>query len=333
MEALKMNNDDFLREHAREPRPEFARDLRDRLRDLEPAPRARRAAAWRPALAGAFALALVVSAFAFPAVRASGQAFLDLFRVRNFAAVPVDFKRVKQLDEGHFDMKTFMADRVDTLEAPGQPVFFTTPAAAGAAAGLDVAAPSFLPRGLVRDTIVVERPGSARVTLDGARLKTLLDAFDVKGVTVPANLDGAKLTVRTTPIVMLHYASPSGARANLVQARSPEVSLPPGVDLAQLGEIGLRILGLEAPEAHRFAQQIDWHSTLLVPVPTDAGEFREVTVNGQRGLLITSSEAEGGGARRHGPRNMVLWADGQKVYGLMGSLGREELVQMANSVR
>jgi len=325
-------NDDFLRDHAREPRPEFARDLRTRLRDLEPAPRARRAAAWRPALAGAFALVLVVSAFAFPAVRASGQAFLDLFRVRNFAAVPVDFQRVKQLDDGRFDMKTFMADRVDTLEAPGQPVFFTTPAAAGAAAGLDVAAPSFLPRGLVRDTIVVERPGSARVTLDVARLKSVLDAFDVKDVTVPPNLEGAKLTVRTTPVVLQHFASDK-ARANLVQARSPEVSLPPGVDLAQLGEIGLRILGMEAVEAHRFAQRIDWHSTMIVPVPTDAGEFREVTVNGQHGLLITSSEKTREGAPPRGPRNTVLWADGQKVYGLMGSLDREELLQMANSVR
>ena len=138
--------------------------------------------------------------------------------------------------------------------------------------------------------------------------------------------------MRTTPIVIQHFASAAGMRANLVQARSPEVSLPPGVDLSQLGEIGLRILGMEAAEAHRFAQRIDWHSTMIVPVPTDAGEFREVTVNGQHGLLITSSEKGHEGPPR-GPRNMVLWADGQKVYGLMGSMGREELVQMANSVR
>ena len=84
-------NDEFLKHVRREPRPEFARDLRERLRRQEPgdAPSARApfVARLAPAWSAALAAVVVAALFAIPAVRVSAQAFLDLFRVRNFAAV------------------------------------------------------------------------------------------------------------------------------------------------------------------------------------------------------------------------------------------------------
>ena len=106
------------------------------------------------------------------------------------------------------------------------------------------------------------------------------------------------------------------------------MSMPAGMDLPVLGEIGLRILGLARDEAHRLAQAIDWHSTLLVPVPATATSFRQVEVRGARGLVIeTTSTSE----RR--PVNIVLWSEGGYAFCLRGQLGTVTLLQMANSVQ
>jgi hypothetical protein len=120
---------------------------------------------------------------------------------------------------------------------------------------------------------------------------------------------------------------------HLVQANSPEVTLPTGVDLAQLGEIGLRILGLDPAEARRMASTIDWTSTLVVPVPSNASSFREVTVHGQRGLLVTTNGDPAGTPNGRRAGAIVMWTEGDRVFALAGNLDSMELMQMAESVR
>jgi hypothetical protein len=104
------------------------------------------------------------------------------------------------------------------------------------------------------------------------------------------------------------------------------------VDLAQMGEIGLRILGLDAGEARRLAQAIDWRTTLLVPVPANASSFREVTVRGQNGLLISRAEVNREGKRRR-EGSLLLWTDADRLFALESNLPSDELVQVAESVR
>ena len=117
----------------------------------------------------------------------------------------------------------------------------------------------------------------------------------------------------------------------LLQARSPEITLPAGWNLAQLGEIGLRILGLDPGDAKRIAKATDWRSTLLVPVPMNATSFRQVTVNGQSGLLImTTGEPAADGKRRE--RTILMWSTGDRVFFLQGNLDGKELIRMAESV-
>jgi hypothetical protein len=337
-------DDRFLRDHAREARPEFERELRERLHRQEArVGGGRQRLPIRAALATAAAVLLVGSLFAFPAARDTAQAFLDQFRVRNFAAVSIDMDRVRQLEDGKLDLKALLSDRVETLQKPGEPKLYASAQAAGAAAGIMAGVPSMLPRGLTADTVLVRGEGAARVTVDVPRLQQVLDALELTDVHIPANLNGAQVTVRMPSAVLQHFAN-GKLEAELMQSRSPEVSLPPGADLAQLGEIGLRILGLDATEAHRFASTIDWHSTFLVPVPAKEAEFRQVEVNGHHALLVTAREGaqavprkpgvEREGGRHDGrARNVLLWSDGDMVYALCGNLSNVDLMQMAVSIR
>jgi len=323
-----MDHDDrFLHSYAQDPPPGYARRLRETLRELEePA----RRSPWRPLVAAAAGLAVLVALFAFPAVRAGAQAMLDMFRVRNFVAVSFDPARLEKLRSLKQNSGMLVFDRQEMIQDPGKPVVEPSAAAAGAVAGFAVQSPSFLPNGLVPDTVAVTGEGRARLGASTARLREILDALDLRDVQVPPNLDTQDLTVHTYPVVSQSYRAEKH-HLQFLQSRNPEVSLPAGVDLPRLGEIGLRILGMDAGEARRLASSIDWRSTLLVPVPTTASSFRQVTVQGNPGLLVTTTGENGGKKRRAG--TVLLWTEGDRVFALAGTLGDRDLMQVAESVR
>jgi len=326
-------NDQFLNHLRREPRPEFARGLRERLRGQEQAA----SRPWRTinlpvALAAAFLAVAIGALFAFPVVRASAQAFLDLFRVRGFTAVQFDPARLDKLRSLEQDNALLVFDQQEVILDPGAPQAFPTPEAAGAAAGLEVRGPAFLPDGMALDTVLVEGAGEARLTLHESRLRALLDALDLNDVQIPPGLDGQAVTVRKPPIVIQRFRKDRW-EAMLVQARSPEVSLPAGVELERLGEIGLRVLGLDPDEARKIAASIDWHTTLVVPVPMNASSFRNVTVRGNPGLLVTVARDKAGEGRRYRDGTIVMWTEGERVFGLTGNLSGPDLMQVAESVQ
>src|SRR6185295_9927949 len=168
------------------PDPEFARRLRDRLgneteADAEEQPRPR----WTPLLAPALLVAAIASVIFFPSVRASAQAFLDLFRVHTFTAVSVSPDRLRQLEEGKLDLKTLLGNRVETVQEPGPRHAATSAAEAGAAAGIVVKVPGTLPAGLKPDSVSWRGAGQVRVTADVERLRALLEALDIHDVAVP----------------------------------------------------------------------------------------------------------------------------------------------------
>jgi hypothetical protein len=325
---------DFMNELRKDPPPGFRERLRDRLRNQGPAEAegdgGRRLG--RPALAVAAAVAVIVAFSVSPPLRASAQAFLDLFRVRSFAAVTVDPQRLEQLRDAKIDVKALLGDRVEELEKAGPPRLFTDVPAAAAAAGMTLRLPAALPGGLVPDTVEVRGASVARVTVAARKLQEVLGTLGMADVRLPAGMDGAQATVRIPTAVAIRYRH--GTRTVvLLQAQSPEVELPPGLDLRRLGEIGLRVLGLSEAEARRFAATIDWRSTVLVPVPSDASSFREVEVHGQRGMMVTTTGAhEGAGARgRRGA--VVMWSEGGRVYAVAGDIPGEDLLLMAGSLR
>lgn len=325
-----MDHDDrFLHEHRRDPAAGFSRRLRERLRadeDIRSAP------VWRPLLAAAAALVVVAGLFAFPAVRAGAQSMLDLFRVRSFVAVPFDETRVEKLRSLDHDNAMMIFDRQEVILEPGSPVTHASPGMASAAAGFSVATPGYLPNGLALDSVKVTGEGRARLGVSTARLRELLTALDLRDVEVPSGLDGQMLEVHMYPVVSQTYRAEK-RRLTLLQSRSPEVSLPTGVDLARLGELGLRILGLDSGEARRIASTVDWRSTMLVPVPVNASSFRSVTVQGQQGLLITTTGEANAKGRRRRAAALVMWTEGDRVFALEGTLQDSDLLQVAESVR
>ena len=322
-------DDRMLEEYRREPDPEFARSLRERLRRSERSHALTRGRTVR-VLAGACAAILLVALFTVPSVRVSAQAFLDLFRVRRFAAVQFKESRFEALRSSGEDGESLVFDRVEKLHDPGRPAYVASREAASRQVGYAVGAPRYLPGGLTPDSVFVQEEGAVRLMVSEAKLRALLQRLDLNDVQVPTGLDGRWIEVRKPPIVFQAFRSPRGTRTMFLQAKSPEISVPSGWDVERLAEIGLRVLGLDAGEARRMARSTDWRSTLLVPVPMNASTFRQVTVHGQPGLMIMTTERNAEGLRRESA--LLLWSEGGRVFCLESPLSGPALMQMAESV-
>ncbi len=333
-------DDRFLHAARENPRPEFTSALRRRLA-AEDAARGSRSFPKRRGLRRALGVvvpaAVAIAALAlFPDVRAGAQAFLEMFRVRNFVAVNVDPSRFEALQKDVADPRRILGE-VRVLREAGPAQRFATPALAFAAAGYAPAEPAILPAGLVADSAMVVDGQEVELTLDARRLSDLLASLDIRDAGIPPAYDGARVHVRTGRRVGIRYRKDK-IEAVLMQAPNPEISMPPGLERARLAEIGLRVVGLPADEARRFADRVDWNSTMLIPLPTGKATFREVDVRGQHGLLIEAAEdgdrkdaAETLPGNRR-PERILLWSNGERVFALGGNLRDYSLLEMANSI-
>lgn len=331
-------DDQFLKQYREPPRPEFARQLQDKLEGgtmnvTKPKTWRQNLMRWSPALLAAVILVAAVMVLTLPPAGALAQDFLNLFRVRKFATISIDPARVQQLNDLNIDTEKLLADNVQVIKEPGKPVTVGSVQEASERAGFKVAVPSSVPANAKLE-VSVEGEGSAVITAKVAKLQELLDLVGVSDVKIPAQLDGAKINVTKPASVMLKYTF-NNVGFTLMQSPSPEVELPKGVELKQLGEIGLRVLGLPADQAHDFADKVDWSSTFLIPIPANAGEVHQVTVNGADGLMLTSNgtarNARGPAAKRG--EAVLLWANNGMVYAMQGNGNSVDLLDMANSVK
>jgi hypothetical protein len=252
---------------------------------------------------------------------------VSLFRVINVVGVPVDSSRLDRLKAEQLEIGTLIGEHVQVVQDPGAPVTVASFADAEAAAGMTLATPQWLPNNTQVIEMAVAGERVMRVTASSLRLQQVMDALGLDDLTVPAGLDGQVVDVRVPPVVMIRYDHQNGRRSRLFQARTPELTLSSSVDVQALGEIGLRILGLPPAEARQFAQAIDWHSTLVVPVPPNATSFRQVDIGGHSGVLIQHQP------RDQSPTTTILWSTSDRVFALVSIQHVAEVTAMATSVR
>ena len=322
-------DDQFLRDLKKQPTLEFAARLRATLRSLPLSGVARSAPAAdvRRWFAAAASIAVVSFAFTLPPVQAAAQAFLNLFRVTQFTGVQVDMERFSAFESSGFDPSSLVGSLELELNGIGEPVSYATAADAGTAAGINVRTPAWLPPGYASAEIMGSSEATARVELKLAALQALLDTFGLADVELPVDLDGQPVTVHVPPIITQRFVN--GERdLHVIQATSPEVSFPAGVDLAQLAYAGLRVLGMSQDEAYRMSVTIDWRSTLIVPVPAQAAAYRPMNVSGNEGLLIEAFDRDAGI-----PQRVLMWSAGGQTFAVAGSVGGAELLEIAQTLQ
>ena len=148
-------------------------------------------------------------------------------------------------------------------------------------------------------------------------------------------MESGTVRVDVPEIALLVYQIPTPAgkdttRVRVIQAASPSITLPPGTDLRVWGQTMFQVLGMSEDQARQMAQNIDWSSTMIVPLPRDAASFKEVQINGASGLIVEESRHE----HSFRQRTMLLWTQGEVVYSVQGEhILSSSLLQIAQSLR
>lgn len=276
-------------------------------------------------------IAVLAALLALPPVRAAADSLLQIFRVQQVVFVPVNTDRIRQLDNLNFDSKTlFLAE--PKMEGDAKPQTVASAQAASAAVGFAVGQPSELPAPANSTSYAVSGKQTGTFQVNVAQARELLRLLDVKDVTLPDALGSAPITVKTEPFAVTTYTGQNYS-LSLMQGLSPEVSLPDGVDLSQLGKAMLQILGTAPDQADAMAKSIDWSSTLVVPIPSDIRNVQKVTVNGVDGMLVGTG---GKDLPKGEARGMMLyWKSGDQFYVLQatGNISTTEMVLVAESVK
>jgi len=294
----------------------------------------------RVAAIAVLALALILS---IPQTRAMADHLLQLFRVQQVTVIPVDYTGLKQLtgnDALGTQIQDLISSSTDVTQKPGNPVPAADGAQAAQMAGFNVR----LPQNASPSEIYVMGSGAFSLTVDRAKAQALLNEAGRSDLVLPANIDGAKISVSIPASVSAGYGTcpkPSDGGSDgegmipgrrypdcmiLNEIPSPTVDAPPGLDVAQLAQLGLEFSGMSNEQAAAFANSVDWTSTLVVPIPKNAAVYKQVDVDGVTGTLIQRPADDA-------PQFALLWVKDGIIYAISGlGTNSQGAIDMANSM-
>jgi len=114
----------------------------------------------------------------------------------------------------------------------------------------------------------------------------------------------------------------------LIQIPSPSVDAPPDLDIQQLAELGLQFGGMTKDQAHAYASSIEWTSTLVVPIPRNAAQYKPILVDGgASGYLIQRPLDDA-------PQYAIIWVKNGIIYSVSGIGGdTTNALNIANSLK
>ncbi len=300
----------------------------------------------RTLFAGLAVIVVLVIGLSIPSGFAWAGQFLSLFRVQQVTVIPIDPTGLAALKNSPTvvqQMSQMMAKSVTFEKKPGEPIPAANAAEASKLAGFTVRLPSNQ-SGQPRLTV---QPGTAfEFTVNRALAQALLDESGHQDLVLPPALDNAQISVNIPDAVSAAYGNcpaPQGVSGDpdvqgsagrqspdcvlLAEMPSPTINTPPDINFQQLAQIGLEFTGMSPGQAQALSQNINWASTLVIPLPKNAATYQSVTVDGVSGVLIQRPPDDA-------PEYALIWVKDGIIYAI-GGFGNNsaQAIDMANSMQ
>ncbi|HEV2426468.1 MAG TPA: zf-HC2 domain-containing protein [Terriglobia bacterium] len=310
---------------------------------------------WVLASCAGLAVGALAVSLSFRPVRGWAERVLEMLRVEKVEVVPVStaLPDIQTQERATKMLNQLISDNLVVTMAPGKPQDASSAEEASRLAGFHVRVPTARADAPHFD---VEGEQAYHMTLNRDRLQSIFDELGRSDIQLPASVDGAEVAVHIPRGVLLRYGTTSdkqlldsadqaahaAASGDLSKASqidlknllvlaeipSPTVSVPPSLNLAQVAEAGLELAGLSPDEAHQYVQNIDWTSTLVIPVPREGGAFQKEPVDGVEGTLI-STPAMG----KRPASYSLIWIKNGIIYSLSGSGDAGDSLTLADSLQ
>jgi hypothetical protein len=302
----------------------------------------------RPVWAALVLVIVVGLALSVPSVRAMAVNLLGIFRVQQITVIPIDQQSLSaNLKDSNPGIQKLLSDSIQ-YQHNGTAKTVQNAAEASQAAGFSVRLPAAGPAALHE---IKALPGAnGTFTLDVPRINQILKEMNRSDLNLADNLDKSTITVEVPASVSTSYGTcapaasqdasgPAEKRSMMpgsmpgadctvfVQLPSPTVTTPEGLDLNKLGTAFLELSGMPADKAQSMSDKINWSNTLVIPLPVNASNYQDVSVDGVNGTLVEEN------AGRGGSHYVLLWVKNGILYGVSGSGDSAAAVQLANSLQ
>jgi hypothetical protein len=271
----------------------------------------------------AFATAVAAIALLVTAIAEGGNTFTP----QTLTPVPVTMADMQALSQ-------LSAYGTVTWTKQPQPQIVTSADQAQTISGLPVPKVATLPTG-VSSTVTYAAMGQATAVFTFSSAKAAAAAAQA-GKTLPAlpaGIDGAQLTVTVGPALAEIFGNlnPSGAsdptQAGLPQLIVGETSAPVAtssqVTVVQFENYLLSQPGISAELKAAIKAIGDPSTTLPIPIPVQFATSSTVTIQGVQGLALGDNTGVGAG---------VIWIKDGVVYGVVGTIKRDDAVNVANQL-
>ncbi|MEW5717111.1 MAG: zf-HC2 domain-containing protein [Chloroflexota bacterium] len=294
--------------------------------------------AW--AMIGLVALATV--SLMFPPVRAAAEGLLAQFRVSKVSVVSIDPTRLNELSGNTQISKQIgqlLSDSMTVTKQPGDPRAAANATEASKLAGFAVRLPT---QRKDAPQLTVQDGGAFQLVVNRARAQAMLNDAGASNLKLPAAIDGALIKVTIPAAITAGYgqcpkltkdmleSDDASARTMrecivLTEIPSPTIDAPPNLDIAQLAELGLQFTGMTKEQARAYAQTVDWTSTLVIPIPRNATQYKQVSVDGVNGYLIERAVDHS--------QYALVWVKNGIIYAISGFGDGAAALTMANSLK
>jgi hypothetical protein len=294
----------------------------------------------RSRIAAAVAAALVVASFALPPVQNAAASLLQVFRVQKVQTVTLSQTDLNSISTalqkgGHVDLQSFGDAWIDGASSSPTSV---TVAQAQAALDFPVKLPS---SESAQPALLLTHAQTYRFRLHIAAINDALASYggDAK---LPTALDGKVFTVNIPATLVARYPVPAGTNTAgwpdrtsgvyVGQARSPELTVPDGVDAAQLRTALLDLPFIPQTVRDQLAAIKDWQSTLIIP--NVDGTARDVSIDGVPAVVVTPKSAARDVRGKLAPlpdSSTIIWNDNGVVRAVGGPIDENAALGLARS--
>lgn len=291
----------------------------------------------RPVWIGVMAIVLLAIAMLFTPVRALASNFLNLFRVEQVRVVSFDPAMLGNFKQSLSDQQEQISQYLDQNMVVVRNGQFKQVENANQASRLVGFFPR-LPAGSTVMSIGIIPEQTHQLTVDADLWNAVLASLGSDRFAIDPSLDGQIVKVSfkaavTTAIGQCEKVQDNGDDQAatilddcivLVEMPGPTVEVPEGLDIMALTEALLEMTGMSAEEARTFSQNVDWATTLILPVPNGDGvTSRDIVVDSVTGTLIEDS-ASG--------EFVLIWNRDGLLYSMAGSGDPQVAIDLASNL-
>ena len=291
---------------------------------------------------------VVAGSLSIPGIRNMALKSLQSLRMQKVQAVNANFSQFADANANpslHQMVTQMISDKVQVEEnEEDQPA--ADVASARQLAGFDV-----MLLGARKDTPKLTVGGAHKIAVgvDRARLQAIATKAGHPELALPQSLDGATVGVQVPRSVQIQYGTCPGPTdatrviadnitgpsptttefsdcVRLREGPDPNVSVPAGLDIGGLAEIGLETAGMTPKQASNFLHTVNWKATLTLAVPRALRSYEVVKVNGTDATLLSM-------AGRRGPGYALIWTKNGIDYSLTGFGDSSQAVALADSLK